>query len=118
MLVSRGSVTTDDAKKTSVNELLRRLSASEKGLSSSEVIRRLQQYGPNEIPEKKASPVTEFLGLLGNTSLQQHSRPMEGRKIHLRKVIPKHEQKGIVFMARVFYRVISNEQNFLSGIHP
>ena len=32
------------------------------GLSTEEVAKKLQQYGPNEIPEKKASPFRKFLG--------------------------------------------------------
>ena len=32
------------------------------GLSAEEVARKLQQYGPNDIPEKKASPFRKFLG--------------------------------------------------------
>ena len=32
------------------------------GLSSEEVAKKLQQYGPNEIPEKKVSPYRKFLG--------------------------------------------------------
>jgi H+-transporting ATPase len=32
------------------------------GLSSAEVERKLQQYGPNEIPEKKVNPLRKFLG--------------------------------------------------------
>ncbi len=32
------------------------------GLSSAEVARRLQQYGPNEIPEKKVHPLRKFMG--------------------------------------------------------
>jgi H+-transporting ATPase len=40
---------------------LRQLSSSEEGLSSSEAQARLQQYGPNEITEKKVSPLLKFL---------------------------------------------------------
>ena len=55
-------MTTEDAKKTSVDDLLNRLSASKKGLSSSEAEKRLKQFGPNEIPEKKVNPIIKFLG--------------------------------------------------------
>lgn len=59
--MSKSLLTTEDAKKTNVNELLSQLSASRDGLSSSEAEKRLQQYGPNEIPEKKANPLIKFL---------------------------------------------------------
>jgi H+-transporting ATPase len=61
MSMSQGPLTTEEAKKASVDELLGRLSASKKGLSSSEVEKRLQQYGFNEIPEKKINPIIKFL---------------------------------------------------------
>jgi H+-transporting ATPase len=32
------------------------------GLSSEEVTRKLEEFGPNEIPEKKVSPIRKFLG--------------------------------------------------------
>ena len=32
------------------------------GLTSEEVAKKLQQYGPNEIPEKKISPLRKFMG--------------------------------------------------------
>jgi len=41
---------------------LKELSSSRSGLSSSEAQARLQQYGPNEITEKKVSPLAKFLG--------------------------------------------------------
>ena len=59
--MTQGEMTTEDAKKATVNELLSRLSATKEGLSSSEAEKRLQQYGPNELPEKKANPVLKFL---------------------------------------------------------
>jgi H+-transporting ATPase len=52
----------EEAKKANVNELLNKLSASRKGLSSSEAEKRLRQFGPNEIPEKKVNPIIKFLG--------------------------------------------------------
>jgi H+-transporting ATPase len=55
------SVTPSEEKDLPVAELLKRLSTTEKGLSSSEAAKRLQQYGPNEIAEKKRSAVLAFL---------------------------------------------------------
>jgi H+-transporting ATPase len=51
----------EGAEKISVDKLLERLSASKEGLSSSEVEKRLQSYGPNELPEKRVNPALRFL---------------------------------------------------------
>jgi len=59
--MSKSLLSTEEAKKANVDELLSKLSASKDGLSSSEAQKRLQQYGPNEIPEKKANPLIKFL---------------------------------------------------------
>jgi H+-transporting ATPase len=56
------SLSTEEAKKAEITELLDKLSASKGGLSSSEAKDRLQKYGPNEIPEKKVNPIVKFLG--------------------------------------------------------
>ncbi len=55
-------MSTEEAKKTSTTELLKKLASSENGLSASEAKERLQQYGANEIPEKKVNPIVKFLG--------------------------------------------------------
>ena len=60
--MEKSSLTTEETKKTPIDELLKRLSADQKGLSSSEAEKRLQQYGTNEIQEKKANPLKKFLG--------------------------------------------------------
>jgi H+-transporting ATPase len=60
--MDQNSLTTDEAKKADIDELLKKLSANQKGLSSSEAEKRLEQYGPNEIQEKKANPLKKFLG--------------------------------------------------------
>jgi H+-transporting ATPase len=60
--MSESLLSTEDAKKANVDELLKKLAANQKGLSSSEVEKRLQQYGPNEIQEKKVNPLKKFLG--------------------------------------------------------
>jgi H+-transporting ATPase len=58
--LNKPDVSTEDAKKASVDEMFSRLSASKEGLPSSEVEKRLQQYGPNEIPEKKLILLSSF----------------------------------------------------------
>ncbi len=59
--MSGSFLTTEEAKKVSVDELLSKLSAIKTGLSSSEAQKRLQQFGPNEISEKKINPIVKFL---------------------------------------------------------
>jgi H+-transporting ATPase len=60
--MSESLLSTEEAKKANVDDLLGKLSASKDGLSSSEAEKRLQRYGPNEIPEKKENPLIKFLG--------------------------------------------------------
>ncbi len=54
-------INADEAKKLSLEELLKKLSSSKKGISSSQAQKRLQEYGPNEISEKKQNPIIKFL---------------------------------------------------------
>ena len=54
-------MTVEDAKKATVSELFRKLSSSESGLSVGEAKKRIQEYGYNEIPEKKTNPFLKFL---------------------------------------------------------
>jgi H+-transporting ATPase len=51
----------EGAKKAVVSELFRKLSSSETGLSVAEAKKRIQEYGYNEIPEKKTNPLLKFL---------------------------------------------------------
>ncbi|MFA5747443.1 MAG: cation-transporting P-type ATPase [Candidatus Paceibacterota bacterium] len=53
---------TEEAKKVSVDEIFRKFSSSKTGLSSQEAQKRLEENGPNEISEKKISPLLKFLG--------------------------------------------------------
>jgi len=59
--MNQSVTSTDEAKKASIAELLETLSSSERGLTDSEAKERLQKYGPNEITEKKTSPLVKFL---------------------------------------------------------
>ena len=51
----------DDLKSLPIPELQAKLSASPDGLSQAEAQKRLTQYGPNEIEEKKTNPFLKFL---------------------------------------------------------
>jgi H+-transporting ATPase len=54
-------MSTQEAKRISVEELLRKLSSGKSGLSAKDAKDRLQKYGPNDIPEKKVNPFIRFL---------------------------------------------------------
>ena len=60
-------ISADEARKASVADLMNNLSSNESGLSTSEADARLQQYGPNEILEKKVNPLIKFLGYFWGT---------------------------------------------------
>jgi H+-transporting ATPase len=51
----------DDLKSLSMPELEKKLASSPNGLSQAEAKKRLTQYGPNEIEEKKTNPFLKFL---------------------------------------------------------
>jgi H+-transporting ATPase len=53
--------TKDDLKSLPMPELEKKLASSPEGLSQAEAQKRLIQYGPNEIEEKKTNPFLKFL---------------------------------------------------------
>jgi H+-transporting ATPase len=55
------SKTSSKGQGVSLSELFRELKSSTSGLSSSEAQKRLEEYGPNEIIEKKVNPIVKFL---------------------------------------------------------
>jgi H+-transporting ATPase len=52
----------DDLKTLPMPEVERRLQSSAAGLTQAQASQRLIQYGPNEITERKSSPLLKFLG--------------------------------------------------------
>jgi H+-transporting ATPase len=52
----------DDLKSLPIGEVEKRLGSSPNGLSQAEAQKRLVQYGPNEIEEKKTNLLLKFLG--------------------------------------------------------
>ncbi len=59
--MKKTTINMDTIKKASIKELFKEFSSGEKGLSNSEAKERLQQYGYNEISEKKVNPFIKFL---------------------------------------------------------
>jgi H+-transporting ATPase len=59
--VDQSFITAEKAKRSSLSELFDKLSARSEGLPSSEVEKRLQQYGYNGLPEEKVHPVLKFV---------------------------------------------------------
>ena len=51
----------DEIQKMNKEELFKKLNTSVRGLSDSEAKKRLDEFGPNEISEKKINPVIKFL---------------------------------------------------------
>ena len=51
----------DDLKSLPLPEVMKKLGSSPDGLSQAEAEKRLTQYGPNEIEEKKTNPLLKFL---------------------------------------------------------
>ena len=51
----------DDLKSLPLPEAMKKLGSSPDGLSQAEAEKRLTQYGPNEIEEKKTNPILKFL---------------------------------------------------------
>ena len=51
----------DELKTLPMSEVEKRLQSSPKGLTQAEAAKRLTQYGPNEIEEKKTNPLLKFL---------------------------------------------------------
>jgi H+-transporting ATPase len=50
----------DEIKKSSIEEIFSKLSCRKEGLLTAEVQKRIQEYGFNEIPEKKVNPIVKF----------------------------------------------------------
>ena len=51
----------DDLKTLPLSEVEKKLGSSPEGLTQAEAQKRLTQYGPNEIEEKKTNPFLKFL---------------------------------------------------------
>lgn len=52
----------NDAQKMKEDELFQKLNTSSKGLSNEEAEKRLGEFGPNALAEKKVNPLLRFLG--------------------------------------------------------
>jgi H+-transporting ATPase len=61
-MVEPAIITGDEAKEKRAENLFGQLNSSPKGLSSEEAEKRLTQYGPNSLEERKINPILKFLG--------------------------------------------------------
>ena len=59
------AVATDDLKSLPLREVEKKLGSSADGLTQAEAQKRLTQYGPNEIEEKKTNELLKFLSYFG-----------------------------------------------------
>ena len=55
------TINSEDLKNLSISDLYQKLATSSEGLSAQEAGKRLEQFGKNEITEKKSNPVIIFL---------------------------------------------------------
>ncbi|MFX1388822.1 MAG: plasma-membrane proton-efflux P-type ATPase [Promethearchaeota archaeon] len=54
-------LTTEKAKELSIDEVYSELKTTKNGLDETDIKERIDKYGRNEIPEKKARPIVKFL---------------------------------------------------------
>jgi len=55
-------ISTEEAQPRNVQDLFQALDTTSQGLAQDEARRRLEQFGPNALEEKKVNPVLKFLG--------------------------------------------------------
>lgn len=55
-----------DFKDITIEEAYKLLECGPQGLTAAEVARRLEQYGPNKLPESTVNPILRFLGYMWN----------------------------------------------------
>ncbi|MGB9125477.1 MAG: cation-transporting P-type ATPase [Nitrosotalea sp.] len=60
--ISHKSLTADEIKRSSIEDLFSSLSTGKTGINSQEAKNRLEEYGHNEIEEKKINPFRKLLG--------------------------------------------------------
>jgi hypothetical protein len=70
---------TDDLKSLPMSELLARLGVDPDGVSQAEAEKRLGQYGPNEIAEKKTNAFSKFLRRRHDSEFKAHKAERAGR---------------------------------------
>ena len=59
--MKKSTININEVKKMAVSELYKKLESGRSGLTSAEAKNRIQQYGYNEISEKKTNPLIKFL---------------------------------------------------------
>ena len=109
-LLSETSLSTEDAKKATVEEIVSRLSTTKEGLTSQEAQNRLKNFGPNEIAEKKVNPIIKFLRYFWGPIPW-----MIETAIILSAVIQRWEDFGIIFVLLMLNAIVGFWQEHKAG---
>lgn len=96
-----GTIGTEEAKKTSFTQLLEELETTPNGLTATAAAERLEQYGYNEITEKKVSPIFKFLSFFWGPIPW-----MIEAAIILSAIIRRWEDFGIIFALLLLNAVV------------
>jgi|GEM_PF-181998 len=64
--ISSGNVEEFDIGSISIDDALSKFKTTRNGLSSAEAAKRLEEYGPNALPEKKVNKCMQFLSFMWN----------------------------------------------------
>jgi H+-transporting ATPase len=108
--MTKNPISTEEVKTAAVDEILTKLSTTKEGLSSEEAQRRLQEYGPNEIPEKKTNPLLKFLAYFWGPIPW-----MIEAALVMSAIIQRWEDFGIIFTLLMMNAVVGFWQEHKAG---
>jgi H+-transporting ATPase len=104
------TITTDEAKDKSIDEVFEILSAKRDGLTDSEAEDRLQTYGSNEIPEEKENPFIKFLKYFWGPIAW-----MIEAAVIISAIIGRWEDFGIILMLLLINAIVGFWQEHQAG---
>lgn len=104
------NITVQTAEKDPIETLMQQLEVTQKGLSNSEVQKRLAGFGPNEIAEKQTNPLVKFLSYFWGPI------PWMIEAAALLSLIVRHwVDFGIITVLLIFNAVVGFWQEYQAG---